>query len=191
MPRNIFMLFAVFGGFVLELKVLIYCIDTSSWWLFVVSIICFSLLGELFNKKLYFLYEDYFRPLFAINQVAIMLIVVMKIPTSLIFKRSASDKYLKNTKYNNPDILSFLSRQNYQSWILCMILFCVEMSLWIFFVKKIGWWIWLEVLVSVVLGSYVLKEKSIRSLLASFLLFSPFFCMNFLGIICLIMYRKK
>lgn len=185
------MLFSAFGGFVLELKVLIYSIDTSSWWLFVVSIICFSLLGELLNKKLYFLYKDYFRPLFAINQTTIMLIVIMKIPTSLIFKRSISDKYLKNTKYNNLDILNFLSQQNYQSWILCMILFCIEMSLWIFFVKKIGWWIWLEVLVCIVLGSCVFKEKSIRSLVVSFLLFSPFFCMNFLGIICLIIYGKK
>lgn len=191
MLRNILMLFFVFGSFVLEIKTLIYGVDTSSWWILIVSMVCFSLLGELFNKKLHFLSKGCFKPLSIINPVAIILVIGMKIPTSLIFgKIDDTAQYLKNTKYDK--LCALLNQQNYYGWILCMLFFCVEMSLWVFFVKKIGWWIWLEVLVSIMLGSYIIKkEKSLCSLIASFLLLSPFFCMNFLGMICLIICNKK
>lgn len=181
------------GSFVFEIKTILYCIDSSKWWLLIASVLGFGFVGYFLEKvnnkiegKMMKKSERFFVSFFLF--IAISVVFVMQIPIRSFFDRFEYLKIMKEIDVEKDKGFYRLNRLALRRmasfYLFVLVLFCIEIWIWISLIG-IGWGnVILEILGSAIIGYYVFATKeNIFGKLGGLLLILPFFCSDLLGLI--------
>lgn len=182
------------GSFVFEIKTILYCIDSSKWWLLIASVLGFGFVGYFLEKvnnkiesKMMKKSERFFVSFFLF--IAISVVFVMQIPIRGFFDRFEYLKIMKEIEAEKDEsfyrLNRFALRRMASFYLFVLVLFCIEIWIWISLIDRIGWGnVILEILGSAIIGYYVFATKEhIFGKLGGLLLILPFFCSDLLGLI--------